>query len=75
MQKMRAKSLADTFMMDEGIDRVKATYGDNYHRLVAIKRSPQGVGARAASWDGPVINSLLAVTTRPFGCSMCRPIG
>ena len=26
------------FMMDEGIDRVKATYGDNYDRLVAIKR-------------------------------------
>jgi FAD/FMN-containing dehydrogenase len=25
------------FMMDEGEDRVKATYGDNYHRLVAIK--------------------------------------
>jgi FAD/FMN-containing dehydrogenase len=26
------------FMMDEGIDRVKATYRDNYDRLVAIKR-------------------------------------
>jgi len=25
------------FMMDEGEDRVKATYGDNYERLVAIK--------------------------------------
>lgn len=25
------------FMMDEGDDRVKATYGDNYERLVAIK--------------------------------------
>jgi FAD/FMN-containing dehydrogenase len=25
------------FMMDEGEDRVKATYGDNYARLVAIK--------------------------------------
>ncbi|HEY4284559.1 MAG TPA: FAD-binding oxidoreductase [Chthoniobacterales bacterium] len=25
------------FMMDEGEDRVKATYGDNYNRLVAIK--------------------------------------
>jgi FAD/FMN-containing dehydrogenase len=25
------------FMMDEGQDRVKATYGDNYERLVAIK--------------------------------------
>jgi FAD/FMN-containing dehydrogenase len=25
------------FMMDEGEDRVKATYGDNYHCLVAIK--------------------------------------
>ena len=25
------------FMMDEGQDRVKATYGDNYDRLVAIK--------------------------------------
>jgi FAD/FMN-containing dehydrogenase len=25
------------FMMDEGEDRVKATYGDNYDRLVAIK--------------------------------------
>jgi len=25
------------FMMDEGEDRVKATYGDNYQRLVAIK--------------------------------------
>jgi UDP-N-acetylenolpyruvoylglucosamine reductase len=26
------------FMMDEGEDRVKATYGDNYERLVEIKR-------------------------------------
>jgi FAD/FMN-containing dehydrogenase len=26
------------FMMDEGIDRVKATYRDNYNRLMAIKR-------------------------------------
>ncbi|MDP9186415.1 MAG: FAD-binding oxidoreductase [Verrucomicrobiota bacterium] len=26
------------FMMDEGEDRVKATYGDNYARLVAIKQ-------------------------------------
>ncbi|MBC7568698.1 MAG: FAD-binding oxidoreductase [Spirosoma sp.] len=25
------------FMMDEGEDRVKATYGDNYDRLVAVK--------------------------------------
>ncbi len=25
------------FMMDEGQERVKATYGDNYERLVAIK--------------------------------------
>jgi hypothetical protein len=25
------------FMMDEGEDRIKATYGDNYERLVAIK--------------------------------------
>jgi FAD/FMN-containing dehydrogenase len=25
------------FMMDEGEDRVKATYGDNYNKLVAIK--------------------------------------
>ena len=25
------------FMMDEGEERVKATYGDNYERLVAIK--------------------------------------
>jgi hypothetical protein len=25
------------FMMDEGEDRVKATYGDNYEKLVAIK--------------------------------------
>jgi hypothetical protein len=25
------------FMMDEGEDRVKATYGDNYDKLVAIK--------------------------------------
>jgi hypothetical protein len=25
------------FMMDEGEDRVKATYRDNYERLVAIK--------------------------------------
>ena len=25
------------FMMDEGEDRVKATYGDNYERLVKIK--------------------------------------
>ena len=25
------------FMMDEGEDRVKATYGDNYERLVTIK--------------------------------------
>jgi len=25
------------FLMDEGEDRVKATYGDNYERLVAIK--------------------------------------
>jgi FAD/FMN-containing dehydrogenase len=26
------------FMMEEGEDRVKATYGDNYERLVAIKK-------------------------------------
>jgi FAD/FMN-containing dehydrogenase len=26
------------FMMEEGQDRIKATYGDNYERLVAIKR-------------------------------------
>jgi FAD/FMN-containing dehydrogenase len=26
------------FMMDEGIDRVKATYRDNYDRLLEIKR-------------------------------------
>ncbi len=25
------------FMMEEGEERVKATYGDNYQRLVAIK--------------------------------------
>ncbi|MBC7571055.1 MAG: BBE domain-containing protein [Spirosoma sp.] len=25
------------FMMDEGEDRIKATYGDNYDRLVAVK--------------------------------------
>jgi FAD/FMN-containing dehydrogenase len=25
------------FMMEEGSGRVKATYGDNYDRLVAIK--------------------------------------
>jgi len=25
------------FMMDEGEDRIKATYGDNYNKLVAIK--------------------------------------
>jgi len=24
-------------MMDEGVDRIKAAYGDNYDRLVAIK--------------------------------------
>ena len=26
------------FMMEEGEDRIRATYGDNYDRLVAIKR-------------------------------------
>jgi FAD/FMN-containing dehydrogenase len=26
------------FMMDEGVDRIKATYRDNYDRLVAIKK-------------------------------------
>jgi FAD/FMN-containing dehydrogenase len=26
------------FLMDEGIDRIKATYRDNYERLVAVKR-------------------------------------
>lgn len=26
------------FMMEEGQDRIKATYGDNYERLVAVKR-------------------------------------
>ena len=26
------------FMMDEGLDRVKATYRDNYERLLEIKR-------------------------------------
>ena len=26
------------FMMEEGEDRVKATYGSNYERLVAIKQ-------------------------------------
>ncbi len=26
------------FMMDEGQDRIKATYGENYDRLVAIKK-------------------------------------
>jgi FAD/FMN-containing dehydrogenase len=26
------------FMMDEGADRVRATYGENYDRLVQIKR-------------------------------------
>jgi hypothetical protein len=25
------------FMMDEGDDRIRATYGENYHRLGAIK--------------------------------------
>lgn len=27
------------FMMDEGPDRVRATYGDNYPRLAAVKRA------------------------------------
>lgn len=27
------------FMMDEGADRVKATYRDNYQRLVEMKRN------------------------------------
>jgi FAD/FMN-containing dehydrogenase len=26
------------FMMEEGQDRVRATYGDNYERLAAVKR-------------------------------------
>ena len=26
------------FMMEEGQDRIQATYGDNYDRLVSIKR-------------------------------------
>ena len=26
------------FMMDEGEDRIKATYRDNYDRLVAVKK-------------------------------------
>jgi FAD/FMN-containing dehydrogenase len=26
------------FMMEEGVDRIRATYRDNYDRLVAIKR-------------------------------------
>jgi FAD/FMN-containing dehydrogenase len=26
------------FMMEEGQERIKATYGDNYERLVAVKR-------------------------------------
>ena len=26
------------FMMDEGLDRIQATYGDNYNRLVQVKR-------------------------------------
>ena len=26
------------FMMEEGEDRIKATYGDNYQRLVAVKK-------------------------------------
>ena len=26
------------FMMEEGLDRIKSTYGGNYDRLVEIKR-------------------------------------
>jgi len=26
------------FLMEEGEERIRATYGDNYDRLVAIKR-------------------------------------
>jgi len=32
------------FMMDEGEDRIKATYRDNYDRLVAIKKKYDPVG-------------------------------
>ena len=33
------KKICDVnFMMDEGLDRVKATYRDNYDRLTEIKR-------------------------------------
>ncbi len=34
---LTVRDLKTYFMMDEGVDRVQATYRDNYKRLAALK--------------------------------------
>lgn len=52
------------FMMDEGEERVKATYGENYERLVMIKRKydPNNL-FRVNQNINPMLNNEAAVTT------------
>ena len=52
------------FMMDEGEERVKATYGENYERLVTIKRKydPNNL-FRVNQNINPMLNNEAAVTT------------
>ena len=58
-------------MMDEGTDRVRASYGDNYHRLVAVKAATTRTTASGSTRTSsrrrdppdPVVTAVSPVTS------------